>query len=76
MSFAVHVAATLRRHLGVPETLALLPTISAMNDATGIAGEGSLPHQVATLLAAMSMAVARGQHGVGGGFAVSYPARF
>ena len=42
--------------LGVPETLALLPAIRAMNDAMGIAGEGSLLDQVAKLLAAMGMA--------------------
>ena len=55
----VNVAA-LRRLLGVPETLDLMPAIRAMNAMMGICGEGALPVQlqVAKLIAETGMVVA------------------
>ena len=51
MSFAAKVNA-LRRFLGVPETLEMLPAVAAMNAMMGVVGEGALPTQVDALIAA------------------------
>ena len=56
MSFADKVA-SLRRYLGVPEALELLPAIAAMNSMMGVVGEGALPAQVDSLIAITGVAV-------------------
>ena len=52
----VHDVAALRRLLGVAMHIELQPAIIAMNLAMGLEGGGSLPGQVAKLLAATGMA--------------------